>query len=64
MAAAEEFQSDTFVSDVTWSTLAKHFDEDQLFELLVLIGQFANVAFVLNSLRLRLEHNNKGFFAQ
>jgi 4-carboxymuconolactone decarboxylase len=63
MAAVEDFHADWFVSDSTWSTLADHFDEQQLFELLVLIGQFASVAFVLNSLRLRLEHRNKGFFA-
>lgn len=64
MAAVEEFHSDMFVSDDTWNTLASHFDEQQLLELLVLIGQFANVAFVLNSLRVRLEHSNKGFLSE
>ena len=63
MAAVEEFNSDKFISDGTWHVLAERFDENQLFELLVLIGQFASVAFVLNSLRLRLEPNNKGFLA-
>jgi len=63
MAAVEEFRADTFVSDATWCTLASHLDEHQLFELLVLIGQFANVAFVLNSLRIRLEPRNEGFLA-
>ena len=61
MAAVEEFHADTFVSDATWNALAEQFDEQQLLELLVLIGQFTTVAFVLNSLRLRLEPNNKGF---
>ncbi len=63
MAAVEEFQADTFVSDDTWKVLAGQFDEQQLFELLVLIGQFTTVAFVLNSLRVPLEPNNKGFLA-
>jgi 4-carboxymuconolactone decarboxylase len=63
MSAVEEFHTEQFVGDPTWNELARHFDEAQLFELLVLIGQFASVAFVLNSLRLRLESNNKGFFA-
>ena len=63
MATVEEFHADKFVSDATWSALAQHFDDGQLFELLVLIGQFASVAFVINSLRLRLEHSNRGFFA-
>jgi 4-carboxymuconolactone decarboxylase len=64
VVAVEEFHADTFVSDATWSTLANHFDEQQLFELLVVIGQFTSVAFVLNSFRIRLEHNNEGFFAR
>lgn len=61
MAAAEEFHQETFVSDSTWAVLVEHLDEYQLLELLVLIGQFTTVAFVLNSLRIRLEHTNKGF---
>src|SRR5262245_15786813 len=63
MAAVEEFQTDTFVSDATWNALVKELDEQQLLELLVLIGQFTTVAFVLNSLRMPLEHGNKGFLA-
>jgi alkylhydroperoxidase family enzyme len=61
MSAVEEFRTDTFVSDATWSALAKQLDENQLLELLVLIGQFTTVAFVLNSLRIRLERQNDGF---
>jgi alkylhydroperoxidase family enzyme len=63
MAAVEEFHADTFVSDDTWNALAQQFDEQQLFELLALIGQFTTVAFVLNSLRVPLEPHNKGFLA-
>ena len=63
LAAVEEFRADTFVSDKTWEALAKQFDENQRFELLVLIGQFSTIAFVLNSLRIPLEHNNKGFLS-
>jgi 4-carboxymuconolactone decarboxylase len=44
MSAVEEFHADTFVSEATWSELARHFDELQLLELLVLIGQFTTVA--------------------
>ena len=61
MSAVEEFRTDTFVSDATWSVLANQLDENQLLELLVLIGQFTTVAFVLNSLRIRLERQNDGF---
>jgi alkylhydroperoxidase family enzyme len=62
LAAVEELQADSFVSDPTWSELGRHFDERQLLELLILVGQFASVAGLLNSLRLPLEGRNKGFF--
>lgn len=63
MVSVEEFHADTFVSDDTWKTLAKHLDEHQLFELLVLIGQFfANVAFVLNSLKNAARTQQQGIF--
>ena len=61
IAAVDDYHSDHFVSEATWIELAAQLDESQLVELLVLIGQFASVAFVLNSLRMRLEPHNKGF---
>ena len=61
LSAVEELHTDAFISDKTWSTLAAQFDECQLFELIVLIGQFTSVAYLLNSLRLRLDGANKGF---
>jgi alkylhydroperoxidase family enzyme len=63
LSAVEELHAEAFVSDDTWNALAEQFDENQLFELLVLIGQFTSVAYLLNSLRLPLEANNKGFLA-
>jgi alkylhydroperoxidase family enzyme len=61
LLAAEDFRTDAFVSEASWTTLSGHLSEDELFELLVVIGQFASVAFVLNSLRIPLEPNNPGF---
>lgn len=61
LSAADELYADAFVGDDTWSTLAAHFDDNQLLELMVLIGQFTSVAYLLNSLRLRLDGGNKGF---
>lgn len=61
LAAADELHADSFISDATWSRLSARFDERQLIELVVLIGQFTSVAFLLNSTRMRLEPNNKGF---
>jgi alkylhydroperoxidase family enzyme len=61
LRAVEELHRDAFVSDTTWTTLAATFDDDQLIELIVLIGQFTSVAYLLNSLRLRLDGANRGF---
>jgi alkylhydroperoxidase family enzyme len=63
LRAVEELHGDAFISDATWAELAKRFDSDQLFELIVLVGQFSSVAYLLNSMRMRLEPNNKGFGA-
>lgn len=64
LSAAEELHEEAMVSDKTWKTLAKHFDDKQLFELLVLIGQFTMVAYFQNSLRLRLYAGNIGLKAR
>ena len=61
LSAAEELYADAFVSDDTWATLAEHLDDMQLLELIVLVGQFTSVAYLLNSLRMRLDGANKGF---
>jgi alkylhydroperoxidase family enzyme len=61
LSAAEELYADALITDETWNALAKEFDELQLMELIVLIGQFTNVAYLLNSLRMRLDGDNKGF---
>jgi alkylhydroperoxidase family enzyme len=64
LRAAEELKQDAMISDATWATLAKRLDDQQLFELPVLVGQFTNVAFFQNALRLRLESHNPGLRAR
>ncbi|MFT3929241.1 MAG: carboxymuconolactone decarboxylase family protein [Spongiibacteraceae bacterium] len=64
LKAAEELHEDAMLSDATWSVLAKTFSEKQLFELIVLIGQFTLVTYVQNSLRLRLSTGNEGLSAR
>jgi 4-carboxymuconolactone decarboxylase len=64
LKAAEELRETAMVSDATWAQLAQRLDERQLFELLVLIGQFTTVAYFQNALRLRLEPGNAGLAAR
>jgi alkylhydroperoxidase family enzyme len=64
LRAAEELKADAMISDATWATLSLRLDDKQLFELPVLVGQFTNVAFFQNGLRLRLEAHNPGLHAR
>ncbi|MEJ5978849.1 carboxymuconolactone decarboxylase family protein [Novosphingobium sp. PS1R-30] len=63
LALVEELHTNAMVSDATWSTLALRLDERQLFELLVIVGQFTATAYFQNALRLRLE-GGKGLAAR
>jgi alkylhydroperoxidase family enzyme len=64
LAACEELRADVFVSDATWQQLAETLSEAQIVELLVLSGHFTNIAYLQNSLRLRLEPSNIGLAAR
>ncbi len=60
MAMAEELQSRAMISDETWSELAVMYNEEQLMELPLLVGQYQMVAFFQNALRLPLRGVNQG----
>ena len=64
LAAVEELHADAMIGDATWDVLARTYDDEQLVELLVLIGQFTATAYFQNSLRLRLERGNQGLVAR
>lgn len=55
MRAVDELHDDDRISDSTWEALAKEYDETQLIELTLLIGQYHMVAFALNSLGVELD---------
>jgi len=60
----EELRENAMVTDQTWEKLGERLNDQQRFELLVLIGHFTNVAYFQNSLRLRLESSNEGLKAR
>jgi alkylhydroperoxidase family enzyme len=64
LRAVEELHDNAMVDEATWAQLAQRFDDHQMFELLILIGQFTATAYFQNSLRLRLEENNEGLAAR
>lgn len=60
LRAVEELLADFAISNTTWATLARSWDEQQLIELPMMIGQYLTTAFLLNSLHVQLGAGNKG----
>jgi alkylhydroperoxidase family enzyme len=53
--AADQLVSGHELDDATWSALGERFDEQQLIEICMLVGNYAMIAGVLRSLRVPLE---------
>jgi alkylhydroperoxidase family enzyme len=64
LQVVEELHKSAMVSDQTWNNVAATFDEAQMFELVVLVGQFTATAYFQNALRLRMEPSNAGLAAR
>lgn len=60
LQGVEELLGDHALSDATWNRLAKSWDEVQLIEFPMMIGQYVATAFVQNSLRVALALDNPG----
>ncbi len=55
LRAADELITDHRITDDTWAALADHYDERQLIELVLLVGNYAMLAGFLNSIGVELE---------
>jgi len=60
LQAADELHRHAVISDATWAALAERYDERQLIEVCMLVGQYHLVAFTLNSLRVEREPGVEG----
>lgn len=60
LRGVEELFADFAVSDATWALLAKSWNERQLIEYPMMVGQYLTTAFILNSLRVQPEEWNHG----
>ncbi len=60
LRGVEELIGDQALSDETWETLAKTWDEVQLIEFPMMVGQYVATAFVQNSLRTQLDQGSAG----
>jgi alkylhydroperoxidase family enzyme len=59
--AVDEIYSDAFITDQTWKKLNEKYNEEQIMDLIFLVGQYNALAMFLNSFGVPLEHNRKGF---
>jgi 4-carboxymuconolactone decarboxylase len=64
LRAVEELYESAMITDDTWKVLSKHWDERQLIELPVLVGQFTTVMYLQNAVKLRLGSENIGLSAR
>jgi 4-carboxymuconolactone decarboxylase len=55
LTAADELHRDNNISDQIWAALQARYDEKQLIEVPILVGQYHMVAFALNSLGVEIE---------
>lgn len=55
IAAADELHDEARISEATWGQLASRYDEQQLIEICMVVGQYHLVAFTLNSLGVEVE---------
>ena len=61
LRAADELHEDQRISDTTWAALAERYDERQLIEIPMVVGQYHLVSFTLNSLGVEREPGVPGF---
>ncbi len=60
LRACDELHHQSAISEDTWRSLAAHYDEHQLIETCMVIGQYHLVAFTLNSLGVEREPGVEG----
>lgn len=60
LGAVEQMLGAQTVSDENWAILAETWDEAQLIEFPMMVGQYAATAIVQNALRINLTKNNAG----
>ncbi|MEU9018877.1 carboxymuconolactone decarboxylase family protein [Actinomadura sp. NPDC048394] len=60
LTAADELNERSTLTDATWTALSARFGEQELIELVMLVGHYHMVAFALNALRVQDEDVQDG----
>jgi alkylhydroperoxidase family enzyme len=61
LVAADELHDANCIGDSTWAALAERYDDQQLIEICMVVGQYHLVAFTLRSLKVQREPGVVGF---
>jgi 4-carboxymuconolactone decarboxylase len=61
LTAVDELHDSSSITDSTWSVLAGRYDDQQLLEVPLLVGQYHGVSYALNSWRTPLDIGVEGF---
>lgn len=61
LTAVDELYTDAFITDDTWNTLAKRYNENQLIDLIMTIGQYNLVSMFLNTAGVQRDQGVTGF---
>jgi alkylhydroperoxidase family enzyme len=64
LRAADELHRDSRIGDATWSALSKHYNTQQMLDLVFTVGQYTLVSMALNSCGVQLDEGIAGFPAQ
>lgn len=60
----EELHETSSVSDETWAVVAANFTDQQIIEIIAIIGSYHEVAFLYNAIRVRPIPGNEGLSAR
>lgn len=60
----EELHETSFVSDETWAVISANFTDQQIIEMLSIIGSYHEVSFLYNAMRVRLLPGSRGLDAR
>jgi len=61
LLAVDELYYDAFITDATWSALAKRYNQQQLMDVVLTVGQYNLLSMFLNSLGVQLDEGVPGF---
>lgn len=63
LEATDELYKDSFITDTTWQGLSKHYNTQQLMDIVFAVGQYNLVSMALNTLGVQLDPELNTSFA-